>query len=470
MAAAWALGHLNVHGPRPSTSMNKRFQVNEMIGEYRVTSFLGEGGMGEVYLGVHEKLGRPAAIKILHSNISDESFKTRFFNEARLQASLHHPNIAALYDFQEQGHELLIFMEFVDGESLDDLVSRRAFSINESLEVFASVCEAVGYIHQNGIVHRDIKAQNIKLTAAGKAKLLDFGIAKAAGSHGLTQTGGVIGTPNYLSPEQLKGEKATSSADVWALGVLLYEMLTGTLPFNGDTLGGLVLQITNAQFTPPEQINPGIPREVSNIIKRCLKKEPQNRYQTADELLKSIRSALGQRDSGSTQVGAALKQALGFKATAGVSPHVSEGDSGAAAFAPKPVAVKGFPTALVAAGAGGLLIFLVAIVGLGLWASSGSTGTNTANTSPQRPAANGISPQTADLKSGKMRIRIDVDEGKAQVVQNGQVIGTTPFDMEVNAGEKPNVTLRRDNFEDKNVLIEPSSGKKVFTFSLKPKS
>ncbi|MBK8303741.1 MAG: protein kinase [Chloracidobacterium sp.] len=120
--------------------MNKRFQVNEMIGEYRVTSFLGEGGMGEVYLGVHEKLGRPAAIKILHSNVSDESFKTRFFNEARLQASLHHPNIAALYDFQEQGNELLIFMEFVDGESLDDLVARRAFSINESLEVFASVC------------------------------------------------------------------------------------------------------------------------------------------------------------------------------------------------------------------------------------------------------------------------------------------------------------------------------------------
>lgn len=454
-----------------NAAMNKRFQVNEMIGEYRVTSFLGEGGMGEVYLGVHEKLGRPAAIKILHSTVTDESFKTRFFNEARLQASLHHPNIAALYDFQEQGNELLIFMEFVDGDSLDDLVARRAFSIKESLEVFASVCEAVGYIHQNGIVHRDIKAQNIKLTAGGKAKLLDFGIAKAAGSHGLTQTGGVIGTPNYLSPEQLSGEKATAAADVWALGVLLYEMLTGKLPFNGETLGGLVLQITNAQFTPPEQINPGIPREVSNIIKRCLKKDPHSRYQSADELLKAIRSNLGQRESGATQVGATIKQVFGFKAPE-AAPVIADSIDHAATpqtYAPIVPETKSFPMMLVAGGAAALLLILVAVVGIGLWAFSGSDA-NTANTSAQRPAANGISPQTADLKGGKVRIRIDVDEGKAQVVQNGQVLGTTPFDMDVNAGDKPNLTLRRDNFEDKNVTIEAGSGKKVFTFSLKPKS
>ncbi|MEQ1922316.1 MAG: serine/threonine-protein kinase [Pyrinomonadaceae bacterium] len=452
--------------------MNRRFQVNEMIGEYRVTSFLGEGGMGEVYLGIHEKLGRPAAIKILHSNVSDESFKTRFFNEARLQASLHHPNIAALYDFQEQGNELLIFMEFVDGESLDDLVLRRAFSINESLNVFASVCEAVGYIHQNGIVHRDIKAQNIKLTADGRAKLLDFGIAKAVGSHGLTQTGGVIGTPNYLSPEQLSGEKATSAADVWALGVLLYEMLTGKLPFNGETLGGLVLQITNAQFTPPEQINPGISREVSNIIKRCLKKDPNGRYKTADELLKAVRSTLGQRESGSTQVGAALKQAFGLNSPAPAHPPVVvSGEHGETPItdAPKTLGKKGFPIDLVAAGAGALLLFLVVVAGIGLWAFSGSADPSTANTSP-RPVANGSSPQTADLKSGKVRIRIDVDEGKAQVMQNGQVLGTTPYDMDINPGEKPSLTLRRDNFEDKSVLIEAGSGKKVFTFSLKPKS
>ena len=186
--------------------MSKRFQTNDLIGEYRVTSFLGEGGMGEVYLGVHEKLGRKAAIKILGAASSDESFKTRFFNEARLQASLHHPNIATLYDFKEQDEQLLIFMEFVDGESLEDIIERRSFTIEETLTVFAAICEAVEYIHKNGIVHRDLKSQNVKLTTSGAVKLLDFGIAKDGSSHGLTQAGGVIGTPNYLSPEQLDGK------------------------------------------------------------------------------------------------------------------------------------------------------------------------------------------------------------------------------------------------------------------------
>src|SRR5258708_4145568 len=154
--------------------MPKRFEVDSLIGEYRVTGFLGEGGMGEVYLGVHEKLGRPAAIKVLGAAATDESFRTRFFNEARLQANLHHPHIATLYDFQQQGDELLIFMEYVDGESLDDLVRRRAFAVEDALIVFRAISEAVGYIHSNGIVHRDIKAQNVKLRADGSVKLLDF--------------------------------------------------------------------------------------------------------------------------------------------------------------------------------------------------------------------------------------------------------------------------------------------------------
>jgi len=248
--------------------MPRRFEVDSHIGEYRVTSFLGEGGMGEVYLGLHEKLGRHAAIKILGSAAKDESFRTRFFNEARLQANLHHPNIATLYDFQQVGDELLIFMEYVDGESLDELVARRAFAVDDALKVFRSICEAVGYIHSNGIIHRDIKAQNVKLRSDGSVKLLDFGIAKDGASHGLTQTGGVIGTPTYLSPEQLRGGNATPQTDVWALGVLLYEMLTGKLPFEGDSIGGLVLKITSEAFEPPDRLNPAVPREVTKIVAR----------------------------------------------------------------------------------------------------------------------------------------------------------------------------------------------------------
>ena len=196
--------------------MSKRLNIGEMIGEYRVTGFLGAGGMGEVYAGVHEKLGRPAAIKVLGAAANDPTFKSRFFNEARLQANLHHPHIAALYDFQETGDQLLIFMEMVDGESLEDLVSRRAFTVEDALKVFVPICEAIGYIHQHGILHRDIKSQNVKLTSGGQAKLLDFGIAKdSSDQHGLTQTGGVIGTPHYLAPEQLDGKPASPQTDIW---------------------------------------------------------------------------------------------------------------------------------------------------------------------------------------------------------------------------------------------------------------
>ena len=170
-----------------------RLNVNDTIGDYRVTGYLGEGGMGVVYRGVHEKLGRPTAIKVLGASCVDPAFKVRFMNEARLQAGLHHPNVATLYDFRDHGDELVIFMELVDGDCLDDLVGQRAFTIDEALTAFASICDAIAYIHDHGIIHRDIKTQNVKLTSDGVVKLLDFGIAKDAASHGLTQTGGVIG-------------------------------------------------------------------------------------------------------------------------------------------------------------------------------------------------------------------------------------------------------------------------------------
>jgi serine/threonine-protein kinase len=284
--------------------MQRRLNIGEQLGEYRITQFLGAGGMGEVYRGEHAKLGRSAAIKVLLSTVTDESFTQRFFNEARLQANLHHPHIAALYDFQEIGGQLCIFMEYVDGTSLEDVVNARSLAVEDALGIFASIVEAVGFIHSHGIVHRDIKSQNVKLTANGKPKLLDFGIAKdSSAAHGLTQTGGVIGTPHYLAPEQLDGKPATSQADIWALGVLLYEMLTGDMPFQGETLAGLVLQITTAQFAAPETLNPAVSRDVSRIVSRCLKKNLAERYQTTDELLTDVRKVLSGEKSSTISLG-----------------------------------------------------------------------------------------------------------------------------------------------------------------------
>jgi serine/threonine-protein kinase len=443
--------------------MARRFEIDSLIGEYRVTRFIGEGGMGEVYLGTHEKLGRPAAIKVLGAIATDESFRTRFFNEARLQANLHHPNIATLYDFQQLGDELLIFMEYVDGESLDDLVTRRAFTVDEALVTFRSICEAVGYMHSHGVVHRDIKAQNVKLRADGSAKLLDFGIAKDETSHGLTQTGGIVGTPNYLSPEQLRGNKASPQTDIWALGVLLYEMLTGKLPFEGDSLGGLVLKITSEPFEPADRLNPAVPREVARIVAKCLEKDPASRYRSVQELVAALNSAIQNRGKAPETIGDSLRKT--FAAVRSQTPAQTDepyrSEELSTWDAPRPE--KPFPIGIVAA-IGGVLAVLVVVIVVGAFWMMGGDSVTANGTGGKTNSANAPAP------GNTQRVRVDVDEGKAQVIRDGQVLGTTPLDIDVASGDRPNVTLRRDGFEDKTVQIEPASGKKVLTFSLKPSS
>jgi len=435
--------------------MHKRLQINEMIGEYRVTGFLGEGGMGAVYSAVHEKLGRPAAVKVLCTPSQDESFKTRFFNEARLQAGLHHPNIATLYDFREENDQFFIFMELVDGESLDDLVARRAFTIDETLNIFASICEAIRYIHKNGVVHRDIKAQNVKMTAAGIAKLLDFGIAKDGASHGLTQTGGVIGTPTYLSPEQLEGKPATPQADIWALGVLLYEMLTGRPPFEGDTLGGLVLKITRAEFIPPERANPAVPRAVAAIVGKCLKKDLGSRYRSAGELLEAIRRAAGTRQTEATLVSRETPFARSNEPN--FSPlTIAAGNAVEETYRP---AGKPFPAGLIA-GIGAATVFLLIAIAGGVFLLRSGT-----DQAPVSAAAN----TPGGAPRGSMKVKVDVDEGRAQVIRAGEALGSTPLDIDANPGDDLNLTLRREGYQDKNVNIQVTNGKKVFTFSMKAK-
>ncbi|HXG82459.1 MAG TPA: serine/threonine-protein kinase [Pyrinomonadaceae bacterium] len=432
--------------------MQKRFQTNEMIGEYCVTAFLGAGGMGEVYKGVHTKPNRPAAIKVLSQTIADESFTSRFFNEAQLQASLHHPNVAALYDFSEINGQLFIFMEFVDGESLEDLVDRRAFTVDDALKTFQSICEAVAYIHSNGIVHRDIKAQNVKLSANGTVKMLDFGIAKSAASHDLTQAGGVIGTPHYLAPEQLNGQQANERTDIWALGILLYEMLTGATPFAAETLGALCQQITTANFAPPEQSNPAVSRPVSKIVARCLKKNPAERYQTADELLKDLRRL--------TAPNAAKNAAEASQ------------DFASAEFSDAPrTAKKSLPVGLIA-GLSAVAVFgLFLVGGVVFWLSSGGDSTKSNdNTKIVAGEKNLKSNQAVVVQSVSLRrVKIDVDEGKAEIVRNGEKLGSTPFDLEARDGEKVDLTLRRDGFEDKPIRLEVKGNKQVYTFSLKQK-
>jgi serine/threonine-protein kinase len=466
--------------------MQRRLNIGEQLGEYRVTQFLGAGGMGEVYRGEHTKLGRSAAIKVLLSTVTDASFTQRFFNEARLQANLHHPNIAALYDFQEIGGQLCIFMEYVDGVSLEDVVNARSLAVEDALGIFASIVEAVGFIHSHGIVHRDIKSQNVKLTAGGKPKLLDFGIAKdSSAAHGLTQTGGVIGTPHYLAPEQLDGKPATPQADIWALGVLLYEMLTGDMPFQGETLAGLVLKITTAQFAPPETLNPAVSRDVSRIVNRCLKKNLAERYQTTDELLTEVRKVLSGEKAATISLGKTFglfgkkeeKPSVPAVLSAPQNNYVSN-DYGSNNYAPNDFSSnnyssienstlkKGLPLGLIAGVSAIAVVLLFSIVGIGVYLmKSGDGGNVVAN---GKTAANG-STAVVIPNAATRQIKIDVDEGKAQVYRGNESLGLTPLDLNVRDGEKVALTLKRDGFEDKNVQFETGGGKRVYTFSLKQK-
>ena len=210
-------------------------QRNSIIGEYRIVDFLGEGGMGQVYRAVHTRIDRTVAIKVLTQTSGESILVQRFLNEARIQASLRHPGVAALYDFTEDQGRSVIIMEYVDGETVQEITSRQGpWSVERALPVFGSCASTLAYVHAQGIVHRDLKSANLKSTPAGETKLLDFGIATAQMASRLTTVGFVSARSEPFS-EQARGEPANAASDIWAFGVLAYEMLTASLPFEGAT-------------------------------------------------------------------------------------------------------------------------------------------------------------------------------------------------------------------------------------------
>ncbi|MDA8306688.1 MAG: serine/threonine-protein kinase [Deltaproteobacteria bacterium] len=271
--------------------------VGRSINEYRVVEHLGAGGMGDVYRAVHARLGRTVALKVLKHMDSDRAALDRFMNEARIQAALSHPNIAVLYELCETGGFPCIIMEFVDGETLSERIRTKGrFPIPDTLPIFTRIVDAVGYIHECGIIHRDIKPNNVKVNSRGEVKLLDFGISKASFSANLTRQGTFIGTEQYLSPEQLQGKPATVQSDIWALGALLYEMATGKAAFDATSWGELYRKITDVCYVAPSVLVPSIPGRLEVIIERCLKKNPSHRYPSAMALLEDMEAIVRSND------------------------------------------------------------------------------------------------------------------------------------------------------------------------------
>ncbi|CAN2246925.1 SPS1 Serine/threonine protein kinase [actinobacterium SCGC AAA044-D11] len=263
---------------------------------YQIGQMIGTGGMADVYIGEDQRLSRKVAVKVLRSDLArDPSFVARFRKEALAAAGLNHPGIVAVYDSGEEGSNSYIVMELVNGHTLrDELLEPQAFSVERSLEIIEGVLDALSYSHMNGIIHRDIKPGNIMLTDSGDVKVMDFGIARAMDDIGatMTSTWNVVGTAQYLSPEQATGEASDLRSDIYSVGCLLYELVTGRPPFTGDTPVAIAYQHVSADFPLPSSINPDLDANIDKIITVALAKIPSDRYQSAEMMLADIRRAM----------------------------------------------------------------------------------------------------------------------------------------------------------------------------------
>lgn len=272
----------------------RRLIGQELGGRYEIIARIGGGGMAVVYKGHDRLLNRRVAVKVLRQQfVHDEDFIRRFRREAQSAASLSHPNVVSIYDVGQEGDVHYIVMEYVEGSNLNDIIKERApLQPEETVHIASQICDALDHAHQNGIIHRDIKPHNILIGINGRVKVTDFGIARAATSSDITQTGSVIGSVHYFSPEQAKGASQGEKSDLYSLGIVMYQMLTNRLPFLGDSPISVALKHLQEPVEDPRKINPLIPQSVENIVLKALQKRPENRYGSAREMLRDLESAL----------------------------------------------------------------------------------------------------------------------------------------------------------------------------------
>ena len=418
--------------------------LDSYIGDYHLTDFLGAGGMGEVYLAVHRKIDRVVAIKVLTGFDSRSQHSQRFVNEARIQAGLLHPNIATLYDFIEVDGRPCIIMEYVDGQTLYEYITAcGALSPTEAVHIFHAVAQAIAYIHQKGILHRDIKSNNIKINSSGQVKLLDFGIAKDTITPKLTLDGHYVGSLYYLSPEQLMGKKVDKQSDIWSLGILLYEMVTGRLPFESRSLNELYEKIKNADHISMSRVYPGIPRNIQEIIARCLKQNPAHRFSCAEDLIKALENT--SHEMPTKRSGESHKGRVTFRFP--VFSHLTG-------------------TGLIMAT--GLILIIVIFAGLLLLNRGMDNDTPVSSTPAQTYQSGSSIPETVDNHLTK--VKVDTYDGRADVYLKNQYIGQTPYVHYYPAGSKVEIRLKREGYQEKVVQFEVGEIDSQYSYSLNKKA
>jgi len=277
----------------------------ETLGHYKILDRIGAGGMGEVYRARDTRLGRTVAIKVMIAEVAgDPDRRARFLQEARATAALSHPNIAALFEIGEDQDQLFLVFEYVPGETLKSVIAGRSLNPRRAIDLAVQIADALADAHAEGVVHRDIKSDNIIVTPKGNAKILDFGLASwtaggAEREHAgraatmmptAVEAGTTLGTIAYMSPEQALGEQVDHRTDIFSLGIVMFEMLTGTLPFTGTTSDALALRIVQATAPAPSAVNPSLPPEFDPIVGKAMSKSLEQRYASAVTLAAELRS------------------------------------------------------------------------------------------------------------------------------------------------------------------------------------
>ncbi len=264
------------------------------LGRYEIISELGQGAMGLVYKARDPLIDRIVAIKTINLNQATderEEYEGRFYQEARAAGRLSHHNIVTIYDVGKSGDVAYIAMEFLQGRELRDLLNEKPMlPVDQVLDIVIQVAQGLGYAHEHGIVHRDVKPSNIMIAKDGHVKITDFGIARMASAAVRTQTGMVLGSPKYMSPEQVMGKLADQRSDIFSLGIMLYEMLTGRAPFAGENVNAIMYQTLNAVPPSPSSLNPAVPEMLNFIVAKALAKKLDDRYQSARELADDLRT------------------------------------------------------------------------------------------------------------------------------------------------------------------------------------
>jgi serine/threonine-protein kinase len=426
--------------------------ASSQIGRYRVTTLIGAGGMGQVYRAEESGTGAVWALKtILPGSREGSDLWRRFLNEAQIQSQLQHPRIPSFREMFIYEGQPCIVMEFVDGETVAARLARLGrLDSREAAAILAQVCEALAYLHSKGITHRDLKASNLKLNSQGEVKLLDFGIAFKEGAKRLTRVGAIIGTPESMAPELLEGKPAGVASEMWGLGVVGYEMVTGSLPFQGVNDEELWRNVRQQDPAAPSALNPRVARDIEKILLRCLEKNPVRRFETMDALEKALWKCAGMYSTATATVPAPRenqhrKEKIRKEAEhagAGVAEAAGDRWRGLREF--KWTDPQAWAEAWRTPSSRRWIVCIalaVVVLIIGMAMNMGVPG------------------------DGDQLVTIEVTNGRADVYENGERVGSTPYQRRARLGDTLHLQLRRSGAVDQDIDFDVTE-RHVYSYTM----